>query len=92
MKVSAFFLSPRNRGGSLPIALTLVAAGTGCAAAVPAWAGPPPPGGPPPAGGPGGFPPVPPPRLPMATLRSSSSSYAVRGCCGAMAGVVAVAI
>ena len=79
IKVSAFFLSPWKRGGSLPMALTLAAAVTGCATAVPAAAGPPPPGGP------GGFPSVPPPHSPIATLRSSSNSYAVRGCCGVMA-------
>ncbi len=70
-------ISPWKRGGSLPMALML-------AAAAPAAAGPPS-GGPPPPGGPGGFPLVPPLRSPIAILRSSSSSYAVSGCCGAMA-------
>src|SRR6266403_1905882 len=85
MKVSAFFLSPWKRGGSLPMALTLAAAAIGCATAPPVVAGPPP-GGPPP-GALGGFPPVPPPCSPIATFRSSSSSASMRGCCGATAAV-----
>src|SRR6266478_6515484 len=89
IKVSALLLSPWKVGGSLPIALTLVAAATGWFAAPPVGAGPPP-GGPPPLGGPGGLPPVPPPRSPIAVFRSSSSSASVRGCCGATAEVVAV--
>ncbi len=67
------------------MALTLAAAAIGCNGVAPAVAGPPPPGSPPPPGGPGGFPPVPPPRSPIAMLRSSFSSYAVRGCCGVTA-------
>ncbi len=89
MKVSALLLSPLKRGGSLPIALTFVAAAIGCAAVPPAVGGPPPPGGPPPLGGPGGGPPVPPPHSPIATFRSSSSSVSVRGYCGATAAVEA---
>ncbi len=92
MKVSACFLSPLKRGGSLPMALTLATAATGCTTAAPAWAGPPPPGGPPPLGGPGGFPPVPPPHSPMVMLRSSSSSYAVRGCCSATAALAVACV
>src|SRR6266446_6060514 len=53
MNVSALLLSPWKVGGSLPIALTLVAVATGWFAAPPVGAGPPP-GGPPPLGGPGG--------------------------------------
>ncbi len=69
MKVSAFFLSPWKRGGSLPMALMLAAATMGCSTAAVLGAGPP-------AGGP----PVPPPRSPIAILRGSSSSFTVRGC------------
>ncbi len=90
MKVSAFSLLPLKRGGSFPMAFTLAAAATGWATAAADWAGPPAPGGPPPPGGPGGFPPVPPPHSPMAMLRSSSSSYSVRGCCAATAGAAVV--
>ncbi len=85
MKVSALLLSPLKRGGSLPIALTFVAAATGCVAAPPVAAGPPPPGGPPLLGGPGGDPPVPPPHSPIAIFRSSSSSVSVKGYCDATA-------
>ena len=83
MKVSALLLSPWKRGGSLPMAFTFAATTTGCAAAAPATGSPP--GGPPPPGGPGGSPPVPPPHSPIATLRSSSSSFSVSGYCGAIA-------
>ena len=85
IKVSAFSLLPLKRGGSFPIAFTLAAAATGWAAAGAVWAGPPP-------GGPGGFPPVPPPHSPIATLRSSSSSYLVRGCCAVTAGAAVVCV
>src|SRR6266404_9049231 len=88
MKVSALLLSPLKRGGSLPIALTFAAAVIGWAAAPPVAVGPPPPGGPPPLGGPEGGPLVPPPRSPIATFRSSSSSVSVRGYCGATAAVI----
>src|SRR6266446_1514133 len=93
MKVLALLLSPLKRGGYLPMALTFAAAATGCAAAPPAPAGPPvggPPGGPP--GGPRGDPLVPPPRSPIATFRSSSSSVSVRGYCGATAAVAWVTV
>src|SRR6266436_6145992 len=53
MNVSALLLSPWKVGGSLPIALTFVAAATGWFAVPPAAAGPLPPGGPPPLGGAG---------------------------------------
>ncbi len=74
------------------MALTFAAAATGCAAAPPVVVGPPPPGGPPPLGGPEGSPLVPPPRSPIVTFRSSSSSVSVRGYCGAMAAVAWVAV
>ncbi len=86
MKASAFSHSPLKRGGSFPIAFTLATAATGWAAAAAAWAGPPPPGGP------GGFPPVPPPCSPMATLRSSSNSYSVRGCCAVTTGAAVACV
>ncbi len=92
MKVSALLLSPLKRGGSLPIALMFAVAAIGWAAAPPVAAGPPPPGGPPPLGGPEGGPPVPPPRSPIATFRSSLSSVSVRGYCGATAAVAWVAV
>src|SRR6266478_6411945 len=92
INVSALLLSPWKVGGSLPIALTLVAAATGWFVVPPVAAGPPPPGGPSPLGGPGGVPPVPPPRSPIAVFRSLSSSASVRGCCGAIAEVVAVCV
>ncbi len=74
------------------MALTFTAAAIGWAVVPPAAVGPPPPGGPPPLGGPKGGPPVPPPRSPIATFRSSSSSVLVRGYCGVTAAVAIACI
>ncbi len=89
MKVSALLLLPWKRGGSFPMALMFAAAVTGCATAPPPAAG-----GPPPPGGLGGSPPVPPPCSPIATSRSWSSWFSMRGYCEAVpaAGAVWVAI